>query len=51
MAPLFCLRERAGVREWPVPTLSLRANQVNFLRQFGGAVGVNGVGLLLAWRE
>ena len=24
---------------------------MNFLRQFGGAVGVNGVGVLLAWRQ
>lgn len=24
---------------------------MNFLRQFGGAVGVNGRGVLLAWRQ
>ena len=32
------------------PLIAAGASTMNFLRQLGGAVGVNGVGIVLEWR-
>ena len=40
----------SAMRVLATPQITAGASTMNFLRQFGGAVGVNGVGVLLAWR-
>ena len=40
----------SAMRVLDPPRIAAGASTMNFLRQFGGAVGVNGVGVLLAWR-
>ena len=40
----------SAMRVLDAPHIAAGASTMNFLRQFGGAVGVNGVGVLLAWR-
>ena len=41
----------SAMRVLDTPQIAAGASTMNFLRQFGGAVGVNGVGVLLAWRQ
>ena len=38
------------MRALPQPLISQGSSTVNFLRQLGGAVGVNLVGIVLEWR-
>ncbi len=39
-----------AMRALPAPLIPAGAGTMNFLRQLGGAVGINLVGILLAWR-
>lgn len=40
-----------AMRGLPPPQIPAGASTVNFLRQLGGAIGVNLVGIMLGWRE
>lgn len=40
----------SAMRVLDAPLIAAGAGTMNFLRQLGGAVGVNGVGILLEWR-
>jgi hypothetical protein len=40
----------SAMRVLDLPLVAAGASTMNFLRQLGGAVGVNGVGIVLEWR-
>jgi hypothetical protein len=40
----------SAMRVLDPPLIAAGASTMNFLRQLGGAVGVNGVGIVLEWR-
>lgn len=40
----------SAMRVLQSPQIAAGAGTMNFLRQLGGAIGVNGVGIILAWR-
>jgi predicted MFS family arabinose efflux permease len=40
----------SAMRVLDAPLIAAGASTMNFLRQLGGAVGVNGVGIVLEWR-